>query len=103
MPAHLPPPPPALRLLTGAKVWLDDGRDGRAVPAAVALQGARIAAVGPLADLARRYPQAVRIELKGGTLLPGFIESHAHVGELGPWPGRRISRASGAKPPPWPR
>lgn len=84
MPAHLPPAPPAIHLLTGAHLWLDDGRTGRTVDGeAVAIQGAKIKAVGPLARLAKRYPKAIRIELGGGTLLPGFIESHAHVGELG--------------------
>ncbi|HXC15927.1 MAG TPA: amidohydrolase [Holophagaceae bacterium] len=84
MPAHLPPSPPAIRLLTGARLWLDDGQKGRLVDGeAVAIQGAKIQAVGPLAQLAKRYPKAIRIELKGGSLMPGFIESHAHVGELG--------------------
>lgn len=84
MPAHLPPAPPPIRLLLGARVWMDDGREGRPVDGeAVAIQGSRIKAIGPLARLAKRYPKAIRIELKGGTLLPGFIESHAHVGELG--------------------
>ncbi|HTL97670.1 MAG TPA: amidohydrolase [Holophagaceae bacterium] len=84
MPAHLPPAPPAIRLLTGARLWMDDGREGHLVEGqAVALQGAKIRAVGPATELAKRYPKAVRIELKGGSLVPGFIESHAHVGELG--------------------
>ncbi len=84
MPAHLPPSPPAIRLLTGARVWLDDGTTGRFVDGeAVAIQGARIKAVGAADALAKRYPKAIRIALKGGTLMPGFIESHAHIGELG--------------------
>ena len=84
MPSHLPPAPPAIRLLTGARVWMDDGREGHLVDGqAVAIGGARIQAVGAVAELERRYPKAVRIDLKGGSLMPGFIESHAHVGELG--------------------
>jgi predicted amidohydrolase YtcJ len=65
-------------------MWVDDGRAGRGVDGeALAIQGAKIKAIGPLGLLAKRYPKAIRIELRGGTLLPGFIESHAHVGELG--------------------
>ncbi len=84
LPAVLPPAPPAIRLLSGARVWVDDGRKGRFRDGeAVAIQGSRIKAVGPAAELAKRYPKAIRIVLKGGTLMPGFIESHAHIGELG--------------------
>lgn len=84
MPAHLPPAPPAIRLLSGARIWMDDGHEGHPVDGqAVALQGSKIKAIGSLAQLAKRYPKAIRITLQGGTLLPGLMESHAHVGELG--------------------
>lgn len=80
----LPPPPPAITLITGADVWLDDGRLGVAKPGqAVALRGSRIASVGPEKRLAAQYPKATRIVLNGGTLLPAFTEGHAHVGSLG--------------------
>ena len=42
---------------------------------AVAVSGDRIAAVGPLADL-REHGPAIKLD---GTLLPGFIDLHAHV------------------------
>jgi predicted amidohydrolase YtcJ len=78
------PPPPAIILITGADLWLDDGQTG-AVKAsqAVALRGSRIVAVGPTVQLVKRYPKAARVELKGGTLLPAFTEGHAHVSGLG--------------------
>jgi hypothetical protein len=40
-------------------------------------------AVGALEPLLRAHPKAQRIELPGGTLLPGLIEGHAHVAGLG--------------------
>ncbi|MBS1766392.1 MAG: amidohydrolase [Acidobacteria bacterium] len=84
MPLPLPPPNATVQILSGAKLWLDDGRQGHTVEGqAVVLEGGLIAAVGAAETLAKRYPKAVRIHLNGGTLLPGFIESHAHVGELG--------------------
>ena len=84
MPLPLPPPPAEIQVLSGARVWVDDGSKGRMVEGeAVAIQGGRIKAVASLKALLARYPKATRIHLQGGSLLPGFIESHAHVGELG--------------------
>ena len=81
MPIHALPPPPAIQVLLGAEVWAGDGelRSGQAV----ALRGDRILAAGPSEDVLRKYPAARRIELPGGTLLPGLIEGHAHVLGLG--------------------
>lgn len=78
----LPPPPPVL--ITGAQVWLE-GHGGPAPRAgqAVLIEGARIGAVGPEAELRRRHPGARVVALPGGTLLPGLIEGHAHVGGMG--------------------
>ncbi|MBL0313169.1 MAG: amidohydrolase [Holophagaceae bacterium] len=77
-------PPPSIVLLMGADIWLDDGRiAGARTSQAVALRGPRIVAVGPVAQLVKRYPKASKVELKGGTLLPAFTEGHAHVGGLG--------------------
>ena len=77
----LPPPPPAEYLLfNGADLWTDQGsRQGQAV----VTKGGRILAVGPADALAKSHPKARRVDLPGGTLLPGFIEGHAHVGSLG--------------------
>lgn len=46
---------------------------------AVAVDGERIAAVGPRDDLERRYPDAERVDCGGGILLPGFVDSHSHA------------------------
>ena len=78
------PPPPSIILITGADLWLDDGRLAEVKASqAVALRGSRIMDVGPEAQLVKRYPTAARVDLKGGTLLPAFTEGHAHVSELG--------------------
>jgi predicted amidohydrolase YtcJ len=75
-----PPPPPAVQILAGADLWTSEGpRPGQAV----ALRKGRILAVGTPEALAKAHPKAQRIDLPGGTLLPGLIEGHAHVGGLG--------------------
>jgi imidazolonepropionase len=47
--------------------------------AAVAVQGGRIAAVGPEAELLTRFPEAERAECGGGVLTPGLVDSHTHA------------------------
>lgn len=54
------------------------GRDG-ARPAAVAVAGERIVAVGSQADVERlRGPRTRVVDLAGGTLVPGFQDAHVH-------------------------
>ncbi|MFN7642236.1 MAG: amidohydrolase family protein [Burkholderiales bacterium] len=52
---------------------------------AVAVRGGRIVAVGLRADVDRRFagPKTVRHDLKGRTLLPGFVDGHGHVTGVG--------------------
>jgi hypothetical protein len=77
----LPPPPPAtIQLLAGADLWTAQGPQAGQ---AVVLQKGKILAVGPLEALLKAHPRAQRVDLPGGTLLPGLIEGHAHVGGLG--------------------
>ena len=77
----LPPAPPAhVQLITGADVWTAQGpQKGQAV----AIQKGRILGVGPVEAMAKAHPKADQVALPGGTLLPGFIEGHAHVGGIG--------------------
>ena len=77
----LPPPPPAsIQILTGADLWTPQGfQHGQAL----AIGKGRIVAVGTPDALAKAHPKAKRVDLPGGTLLPGLIEGHAHVGGLG--------------------
>lgn len=46
---------------------------------AVAIRNHRIAAVLPLADALRRYPNAERLDLPGQVLMPGLINAHTHL------------------------
>jgi imidazolonepropionase len=46
--------------------------------AAVAVQGSRIAAVGPLGDLRARFKPAREIDCRRGVLTPGLVDSHTH-------------------------
>ena len=39
----------------------------------------RIVAVGPQSELERRYPDASRIDCRGGVLTPGLVDSHTHA------------------------
>jgi len=77
----LPPaPPPQVQLLSGADIWLGQGLlKGQGV----VIKKDRILAVGAVEVLAKQHPRARRVEFPGGTLLPGLIEGHAHVGGLG--------------------
>ena len=96
-----PPLPPADVILVNARgyslSWPDPALDGTPagtaphtvagwvpdVPA-VALTGGRIMLVGTRAVVeSRRGPNTRVIDLAGATLLPGMVDSHAHVLELG--------------------
>lgn len=50
-----------------------------AAPEALAVDGGRIEALGSAADLAARYPDAERIDLHDGVLVPGFNDVHMHL------------------------
>ena len=66
-------------ILTGARVLTMDKAQPRAE--AVAIAGGKIIAVGTVAEVAALAGPATRvIEAKGRTLLPGFVESHLHLG-----------------------
>jgi 5-methylthioadenosine/S-adenosylhomocysteine deaminase len=56
------------------------GPDGAVqTDAAVVIDGDRIAAVGPSAELLARYPEAERIDGRGRLILPGFANTHTHL------------------------
>jgi cytosine/adenosine deaminase-related metal-dependent hydrolase len=72
---------------------------------AVLVEGERIAAVGPVAELAAAAPGAERFDLPGCVLAPGFVNLHSHIeyaayaglGDglaFGPWIGAHTRRTS---------
>lgn len=70
--------PQADRIITNAKVLTMEPDAPRAE--AVAMAGDRILAVGSTAEIeALAGPGTDRIDAQGGTVLPGFIESHLHL------------------------
>ncbi len=46
---------------------------------ALAVEGDRIAAIGPTDDILRRYPNAATYDGRGKVLFPGLINCHAHL------------------------
>jgi putative selenium metabolism protein SsnA len=46
---------------------------------AVAIDGDRIVAVGPTAELKRRYPEAEWLDARGMVIMPGMINTHMHL------------------------
>src|SRR5579872_6623353 len=50
---------------------------------ALAFDQGRVLEVGDEAALARKYPDATRIDGHGKTVLPGLIDAHGHVMDLG--------------------
>jgi 5-methylthioadenosine/S-adenosylhomocysteine deaminase len=47
--------------------------------AGLAIAGNRIAAIGPDAELAARYPEAEQVDATGRVVLPGFANIHTHL------------------------
>lgn len=71
---------PDVKLITGATfVTLDDGP----APEAMLIEAGKIAALGSEEALRARNPGAVLVNYSGRTILPGFVDSHVHVRELG--------------------
>lgn len=51
----------------------------RGAEASVAVEGGRIAAVAPFAELERRFPGATIVDCGGRLLTPGLVDSHTHL------------------------
>jgi predicted amidohydrolase YtcJ len=74
---------PADAIWSGGQIVTVD--DARPTAEAVAVRDGRIVAVGTRADVERRFagPKTLRHDLKGRTLLPGFVDAHGHVTGVG--------------------
>jgi predicted amidohydrolase YtcJ len=80
------PPPQAILVLSGGKVFTGDA--ARPWAEAIALRGDRILAVGGAAFVdAEAGPRARRVALGGRVVIPGINDAHLH---LGPEAGARI-------------
>lgn len=69
------------------------GRVERIAGAEVLCRAGRIAFVGASAERRRRFgelPDAERLDGRGGTLIPGFVDPHTHL----PWAGSREEELS---------
>ncbi|HTP01647.1 MAG TPA: amidohydrolase, partial [Anaerolineales bacterium] len=66
-------------LLFNAHILTMDEELHQYVPGALAVQGARIMAVGPQSDIEREYQGQQAIDCGGKILMPGLINAHTHV------------------------
>ena len=73
---------PSERILYDAKVFTGDPDNPYAE--AVAIRDGKIVAVGNFSEVSKSLPSsAERVDLKGKTLFPGFVDSHSHSIEGG--------------------
>jgi hypothetical protein len=69
-------------IIHGGIAWI--GPEQKPSPdTAILVRKGRIEFVGPLAEAEKRAPGARRLDAKGMTILPGLVDSHAHVDGLG--------------------
>jgi 5-methylthioadenosine/S-adenosylhomocysteine deaminase len=66
-------------VVTGGTVVTMDGARTVIPRGAVAIDGARIAAVGTAADIARRFTGRTVVDATGQVVLPGLINTHTHA------------------------
>src|SRR5581483_1638774 len=76
-PAGAPRPP--ARILVHAGRLIDGLADTPRAYQGILIEGERIVAVGPYADLEGRAAGAERIDLGRMTVLPGLIDNHTHI------------------------
>jgi 5-methylthioadenosine/S-adenosylhomocysteine deaminase len=56
-----------------------DDRDTVHYGAAIAIEGRKIAEIGPSADVLARHPAAEKIDGRGKMVMPGFANTHTHL------------------------
>ena len=62
-----------------AVVVTADDRDTVHYGAAIAIEGRKIAEIGPSADVLARHPAAEKIDGRGKMVMPGFANTHTHL------------------------
>lgn len=70
----------ALLIAGGTIVTVDAAQP---IVEAMVIANGNIVAIGDASDLASRYPDAKSYDIEGRTIIPGVVDSHAHVHELG--------------------
>src|SRR4029077_7457476 len=73
------PPATGRRTLVHARRLIDGLADAPRADQGILIEGDRIVAVGPYADVAAQAAGADQIDLSGMTVLPGLIDNHTHV------------------------
>ena len=68
-------------LFKNATVITMDAKRRMILNGAVAVRGSRIESVGKSKELSRKFSTDESIDLRGGLLLPGLIDSHVHLAE----------------------
>ncbi len=66
-------------LTNGRMITRDPNAKGYYEKGAVVFDGGKIVEVGCEADLTRKYPDAERIDAKGGVIMPALINAHTHI------------------------
>jgi putative selenium metabolism protein SsnA len=69
----------ARMLITGGTVVKTAADGGVVTDGAVAIEGNRIAAVGPSEEMPSRFEAAPRIDASGKIVMPGLINAHTHL------------------------
>jgi predicted amidohydrolase YtcJ len=94
-PAAAPGKPSITTLWSGGTILTMAGAQPEIVEA-LAVRDGRLLAVGTLTDVRRAVGKTAQsVDLKGRTLLPGFIDSHGHVSSVG-----QVAALAALAPPP---
>ena len=80
---------------TSARGGAELGRIRVVARGAVAIRGERIVAVGPESELRASFEPAAVLDARGGTVLPGFVDSHTHPVFAGTREGEFEQRTQG--------
>ena len=72
-----------VQLVTAGQIITADRTQPVVQAMAIDTRSGRLLAVGNREQLQARYPQAAAIDLQGATIVPGLIDAHAHLVNLG--------------------